>query len=189
MLSTSSQAALYAQFEQAQGARKQNGPGTGNQELYFPPDQLGLQHGAQLAGVHNVPTGADIFANGGLVVGSGAVVGEDGLEGVAIDPNAKRIDEETGLEICEYHTDRIKHFFCMTHRDTSCRVCSEILHQKQDCMIVDLYEIEDMHGFLGEFAQNAAQQHHQQQQHDSLKGHDDDLLQAQQKAFAGAKGQ
>ena len=51
----------------------------------------------------------------------------------------RRIDKDTGLELCESHYDRIKHFFCMAHRDSCCRMCSEILHNKNDCMVVDLY--------------------------------------------------
>lgn len=27
----------------------------------------------------------------------------------------KRIDEETGLELCEKHVERVKHFFCLEY--------------------------------------------------------------------------
>lgn len=64
-----------------------------------------------------------------------------------------RIDEETGLEWCEYHMDRVKHFFCMSCQVTSCRICTEVLHSKNTCSVVDLYELEDMHGFIKNFTQ------------------------------------
>lgn len=39
----------------------------------------------------------------------------------------------------------------MVHKVTCCRACSEMMHAKNDCVVVDLYEIEDVHGFLAEF--------------------------------------
>ncbi|CAK83231.1 unnamed protein product (macronuclear) [Paramecium tetraurelia] len=61
-----------------------------------------------------------------------------------------QVDPDSGLEFCEFHNDRVKHFFCMKHKVTCCRVCSEMIHQKKDCIVVDLYEIEDVPAFLNE---------------------------------------
>ncbi|KAL4435392.1 hypothetical protein ABPG74_022875 [Tetrahymena malaccensis] len=74
-------------------------------------------------------------------------VGPDGLP----QKMPVRIDEESGLEWCEYHYDRIKHFLCMYHKETCCRVCGELLHAKNECQVMDLYEVEDMHAFLNDF--------------------------------------
>lgn len=41
------------------------------------------------------------------------------------------VDPESGLEFCEFHNDRVKHFFCMKHKATCCRVCSEMIHSKK----------------------------------------------------------
>jgi len=51
-----------------------------------------------------------------------------------------RIDEESGLEWCEYHYDRIKHFLCVYHRVTCCRVCCDLAHTKENCNIIDIYD-------------------------------------------------
>jgi len=51
-------------------------------------------------------------------------------------------------EYCGYHTDRIKHFFCTTHQSVICRVCSEVMHARPECKIVDLYETEDVATFM-----------------------------------------
>jgi len=67
-----------------------------------------------------------------------------------------RIDEESGLEWCEYHYDRIKHFLCVYHRETCCRVCCDLFHSKENCNIMDIYEQEDMHGFLNDFFKKTA---------------------------------
>ena len=48
-------------------------------------------------------------------------------------PTGIKIDKETGLQLCEYHGDRIKHFFCMTHKVSCCRNCVEILHSEIEC--------------------------------------------------------
>ncbi|CAD8203671.1 unnamed protein product [Paramecium octaurelia] len=61
-----------------------------------------------------------------------------------------QVDSDSGLEFCEFHTDRVKHFFCMKHKVTCCRICSEMIHQRKDCIVVDLYEIEDVPQFLKE---------------------------------------
>ncbi|EGR28127.1 hypothetical protein IMG5_182800, partial [Ichthyophthirius multifiliis] len=84
-----------------------------------------------------------------------------------------RVDEETGLEWCEYHYDRIKHFLCIDHKQTCCRVCHEIFHNKPDCGTIDLYEVDDMHAFLTEFykknriEQNGEMKNGEQQQNDN----------------------
>lgn len=41
------------------------------------------------------------------------------------------VDPESGLEFCEFHNDRVKHFFCMKHKVTCCRMCFEMIHQKK----------------------------------------------------------
>ena len=57
------------------------------------------------------------------------------------------VDPESGLEFCEFHNDRVKHFFCMKHKVTCCRVCSEMIHQKKVfkfyifITIINLYRI------------------------------------------------
>lgn len=45
---------------------------------------------------------------------------------------------------CEYHKDRINHFYCMVHKTVTCRVCTHVIHSKDDCAIVDFYDIEDI---------------------------------------------
>ncbi len=54
------------------------------------------------------------------------------------------------LDYCEYHTDRVKHFFCMAHKTMCCRVCGEMMHSKGGCALIDLYEVDDIEGFLNE---------------------------------------
>jgi len=55
-----------------------------------------------------------------------------------VDPN-----QEGDLEYCEIHTDRVKHFLCLKHQSICCRVCSEVIHAKKECVVVDLYETGD----------------------------------------------
>jgi hypothetical protein len=45
---------------------------------------------------------------------------------------------------CEYHKDRINHFYCMVHKTVTCRVCTQVIHSKDDCAIVDFYDIEEI---------------------------------------------
>jgi len=57
---------------------------------------------------------------------------------------------EGDLEYCNIHTDRVKHFYCLAHKTICCRVCKEILHAKEDCVVVDLYETEDIQAILND---------------------------------------
>jgi len=65
-------------------------------------------------------------------------------------------DEEGGavadseLEYCDIHNDRVKHFFCLSHKNICCRVCREMLHAKESCVVIDLYETEDIQGVLND---------------------------------------
>lgn len=77
--------------------------------------------------------------------------------------NEKNPDEE--LDYCEFHNDRIKHFYCLKHKSLTCRVCTELMHGKEGCALVDLYEVED----IGEFLAQA-----QKFNGENLKGEDDD---------------
>jgi len=63
-------------------------------------------------------------------------------------PNEKNPDEE--LDYCEFHNDRVKHFYCLKHKSLTCRVCTELLHAKEGCAIVDLYEVDDIAEFLNQ---------------------------------------
>ena len=59
------------------------------------------------------------------------------------------VDEKLNeLELCEFHYERVKHFFCVCHKTITCRVCTQLTHNKKECMIVDLYEVEDIQEFL-----------------------------------------
>ena len=49
---------------------------------------------------------------------------------------------------CEKHLDRVQHFYCAFHRITSCRQCCEKNHTEPQCIIVELYDVEDVVGFL-----------------------------------------
>lgn len=77
-------------------------------------------------------------------------------------PNDKNNEEE--LDYCEFHNERVKHFYCLKHKSLTCRVCTELMHGKEDCAIVDLYEVED----VGEFLAQA-----QKFNHEDIKGEDD----------------
>jgi hypothetical protein len=57
-------------------------------------------------------------------------------------------EEENELEACEYHFERIKHFYCLTHKVTCCRVCGEVMHSKGKCNLVDLYEVDDFEALI-----------------------------------------
>ena len=63
-------------------------------------------------------------------------------------PNEKNPDEE--LDYCEFHNDRVKHFYCLKHKSLTCRVCTELIHGKEGCAIVDLYEVDDIGEFLNQ---------------------------------------
>ena len=56
------------------------------------------------------------------------------------------------LEYCDMHTDRVKHFYCLSHKIICCRVCREILHAKGDCVVLDLYETDDIQGITEQMA-------------------------------------
>lgn len=66
-------------------------------------------------------------------------------------------DQKDGQDIdwenCDYHADRIKHFYCTSHQNLCCRVCKDVMHSRQECMVVDLYETDDIQGFLNEMAE------------------------------------
>jgi hypothetical protein len=74
----------------------------------------------------------------------------------AMPPNVGAADTQAGdqqepdLEYCDIHTDRVKHFLCLSHKNICCRVCREILHSKEECVVVDLYETDDVPGGLGD---------------------------------------
>jgi len=77
------------------------------------------------------------------------------VEQYALDPNIiadaqGEPGQESDLEYCDIHTDRVKHFLCLSHKNICCRVCREILHAKEECVVVDLYETEDVPGVLNE---------------------------------------
>ena len=63
-------------------------------------------------------------------------------------PNDNKPDED--LDYCEYHNDRVKHFYCLKHKTLTCRVCTEEMHGKEGCAIVDLYEVDDVGEFLSQ---------------------------------------
>ena len=56
---------------------------------------------------------------------------------------------------CEVHQDRIKHFYCVGCREMGCRACTETYHLKSTCGIVELYDVEDVNGFLLEMERAA----------------------------------
>lgn len=64
------------------------------------------------------------------------------------DMETKQGEEE--LSYCEFHNDRVKHFYCLKEKTLSCRMCAEYLHNKDGCGIVDLYEVEDIAEFLAQ---------------------------------------
>eukprot|EP00356_Strombidium_inclinatum_P014529 CAMPEP_0170492540 /NCGR_PEP_ID=MMETSP0208-20121228/12402_1 /TAXON_ID=197538 /ORGANISM="Strombidium inclinatum, Strain S3" /LENGTH=75 /DNA_ID=CAMNT_0010768295 /DNA_START=298 /DNA_END=525 /DNA_ORIENTATION=+ len=47
-------------------------------------------------------------------------------------------------KFCETHTDRMKHFYCSYHKTIFCRECIKQFHSKEECFVVDLYEIQRM---------------------------------------------
>lgn len=51
---------------------------------------------------------------------------------------------------CEKHQERVQHFYCAFHKVTACRVCCEKHHLEPQCLIVELYDVEDMVGFLSQ---------------------------------------
>ena len=51
-------------------------------------------------------------------------------------------------EYCNYHTDRVKHFYYTTYSNLCCRVCTEVIHARPECQIVDLYETDDVQAFM-----------------------------------------
>lgn len=75
-------------------------------------------------------------------------------------PNEKKInmndaiikndDNNEEFSYCSYHPDRVRHFYCLKDKTISCRVCTEYLHSKDGCAVVDLYEVEDIGEFLSQ---------------------------------------
>ena len=61
------------------------------------------------------------------------------------------------LEYCDVHTDRVKHFYCLTDKTICCRVCREILHAKGNCIVLDLYETDDIQGITEQIANDEAE--------------------------------
>ena len=49
---------------------------------------------------------------------------------------------------CIKHGERYRHFICLTDNNLLCRLCAENSHAKEECDVVDLYEIEDVVDFL-----------------------------------------
>ena len=56
--------------------------------------------------------------------------------------------ELSDLDFCEFHSERVKHFYCICHKTITCRLCTQMKHNKKDCMIIDLYEVENIPEFL-----------------------------------------
>ena len=80
-------------------------------------------------------------------INNGVNVGNVGNVGNGVDD-----DFQDELEYCDIHTDRVKHFYCLSHKVIFCRVCSEILHAKRDCLVLDLYETDDIQGITEQMA-------------------------------------
>ncbi len=70
-----------------------------------------------------------------------------------VNPPEEKDAQEINWETCDYHDDRVKHFYCTSHQNLCCRVCKDAIHSRKECMVVDLYEIEDPKGFLEEMAE------------------------------------
>lgn len=62
-------------------------------------------------------------------------------------PNEKTEEE---LDYCDFHKDRIKHFYCLKHKTLICRVCAGLMHGKEGCALVDLFEVGDIGEFLAQ---------------------------------------
>lgn len=61
--------------------------------------------------------------------------------------------EDIEWEYCEHHGDRVKHFYCTLHNVLACRVCKDVMHAKKECMVIDLYEVDDVPGFFNQIAE------------------------------------
>ena len=35
----------------------------------------------------------------------------------------QKIDPDSGLPFCVFHSDRVEHFYCTAHSSAGCRVC------------------------------------------------------------------
>jgi hypothetical protein len=46
--------------------------------------------------------------------------------------------------LCQAHQQRVKHFYCSSHKTIFCRECIKEAHTDDNCFVVDLYEIEKM---------------------------------------------
>ena len=64
--------------------------------------------------------------------------------------NPQKYDPDSGLPFCIFHSDRVEHFFCESHKVNlfliqtfGCRVCIQIGHSKPECKVVDLYTVDD----------------------------------------------
>ena len=53
-------------------------------------------------------------------------------------------DEDEEDKFCSEHQDRVKHFYCSSHKTMFCRECIKSQHSNEECFVVDLYEIERM---------------------------------------------
>ena len=62
----------------------------------------------------------------------------------------KNEDNNEEFSCCSYHPDRVRHFYCLKDKTISCRVCTEYLHSKDGCAVVDLYEVDDIGEFLNQ---------------------------------------
>lgn len=72
-------------------------------------------------------------------------------EVVERDPLLSKIDfdDDESMEnivglLCQPHQQRVKHFYCSSHKTIFCRECIKESHTDEDCFVVDLYEIEKM---------------------------------------------
>eukprot|EP01016_Furgasonia_blochmanni_P034020 TRINITY_DN3622_c0_g1_i3.p2 TRINITY_DN3622_c0_g1~~TRINITY_DN3622_c0_g1_i3.p2 ORF type:complete len:254 (+),score=40.50 TRINITY_DN3622_c0_g1_i3:192-953(+) len=117
-------------------------------------EQIRVPHPGKADGVHlgsvlpvKSPTGKFALKKFELP-GDVNVGGDEGEEGDGLPDQAQ--GPATELDYCEYHYDRVKHFFCITHKTSCCRVCMEMVHSKPTCQNVDLYEIEDIDALMRE---------------------------------------
>ena len=67
--------------------------------------------------------------------------------------NEGKENQDIEWEYCDYHNDRVKHFYCTQHQNLCCRVCKDIMHAKAECTVVDLYETDDIQAFLNEMGE------------------------------------
>jgi hypothetical protein len=53
-------------------------------------------------------------------------------------------DESLSDKLCQFHPERVKHFYCSNHLSIFCRECIKEKHSDDECFVVDLYEIQRM---------------------------------------------